>query len=241
MIAASVSVSLGTGTSPSASIGISIARNFIGWSEYGDKDPLEVMAYISNSFISADGIVSLLSTAVSTIDALIAAISVAIAGSTGSSFAVSAGGLYAENKLATFIKAYIDGSTITKTGAGGIGLTARDTSTITATGATASVAVSLAGSNSGALSIGLAIARNFIANEVMSFINNTTLGVITSKLSGPLTLLATTNATITVLVAAVSVAVGASGSNAFTFSGGGAVAENVLLANPTPHVEGHAA
>ena len=235
VIAFSVAVSLGTGTTPAASIGISIARNFIGWSEYGGKDPIQVLAYISNTPVNAAGYINLSATATSVIDALIAAVSAAIAGSTGSSGALSAGGVWVDNMIATLVKAYIDTSSSVAAQAGKIGLLAQDTSAITAKGLSASIALSLAGSNTGALSIGLALARNYISNEVMAFINAV---ASMSATGGEIILQSISNASITAYAVAASIAVGASGSNAFTFSGGGAIAENIILNKNNAYVAG---
>ena len=50
VVSCSVAVAIsGSATSPGVSIGVSIARNFIGWSEYGGPTPVQVQAYLQGS------------------------------------------------------------------------------------------------------------------------------------------------------------------------------------------------
>jgi hypothetical protein len=38
-----------SGASPAVAIGFSLARNLIGWSEFGGSDPIEVRAYVNDT------------------------------------------------------------------------------------------------------------------------------------------------------------------------------------------------
>ena len=99
-----------SGTTPGIAIGVSIARNLIGWSEYGGSSPIQVRARaISTSLNAAHGIaISAESTA--TITATVKATAVAIAASSDAAYAVSVGGLWTDNKIGVRIEASSDGT-----------------------------------------------------------------------------------------------------------------------------------
>ena len=222
----SVSVGIGGGTTPAASIGFSLARNLIGWDEYGGSNPIEVMAYVQGASLAASRGVSLSSATTSTIHATVEATSVAVAASTGTSVGLSAAGLWTDNKIAARVKSYIDGSVSVVATTGDIVLTASDAATVTADARSASVAGSLSGGSGGAVSIGLSLAFNTIADEVEASLSGVTNATATA---GAIRLSATDTAAIDATSAAGSISVSAGGSNGFGFSGGGAVAQNVIL------------
>ncbi|MBC8506768.1 MAG: hypothetical protein H8D34_18030, partial [Chloroflexi bacterium] len=230
VLAAAVSVAIGGENSTAVAIGVSVARNIIGWDSwtqdadytnenydvdlrkdatvritegpllgdtykylgadvdeidlstmnYGDRSAWEqtnlvgaageVMAYISNSSVNA--LVDLLLTALATqtIDAIILAAGVAIAGSGKSGKSVSVAGVYAENRIKEYIKAYINGDGPTGISAESITLTADDGSAISAIAGAASIAGSFAGEDGISVSIGLSIAINEITNWIDAFI-----------------------------------------------------------------------
>ena len=228
VVSCSVAVAIsGGGTSPGVSIGVSIARNFIGWSEYGAPTPLQVLAYLKNSDVFANGLLGLSANSTSTIDALIAAISVGAAASAESGVGVSLAGLYVENKISMQVQAYIDGikSLGVRSGSGDMTLLASDTSTILAKAFSASLAASFAGNNAVAVSVGLSVARNYIQNVVDAFINNASQ---VKALAGMIKLEALTQSVINTIATAASLAVSLSGSNSVAVSGGGALAMNAI-------------
>ena len=161
-----------------ASIGAAVSRNLIGYDIDGNKDAVEVLAYVKDTPIQIGG--DLTQTAISrqAITAGVGAGSVGVAvgtGSGGNALALSGSGVLTENKVAAYVKAYIDGDgTGTDAGiaAGSITLKADDTSSIKATAGAASLTVSFAPSSALSLSIGVALARNEVANEIEAYIKN---------------------------------------------------------------------
>jgi hypothetical protein len=108
IVAASASVAVGGG-GLGVSIGVSVARNRIGGTlTDGANAPLAVHAYAQDTSIIAGGDLSLTAKGEQTVDALVLAISAAVAGG-GVGIAGSGAGVYAENRIATDVKAYIDG------------------------------------------------------------------------------------------------------------------------------------
>ena len=147
------------------SIGVSLARNLIGW-EPGSggsltEKPSWVHADVYASVIDATGDLTVQAVSDAQIDALVLAISVAIAGGAGA-IAVTGAGSSADNRISTDVKAYIEGGTVT-TGvladvrADNVKLTARDTSRILSSVAAGSVGVA-GGAISVAVSIAVALA-----------------------------------------------------------------------------------
>ena len=178
ILAASLAFSAG-GLAVGASIGVALAQNLIGWTLYGSSaTPAETRAYITNSVLDVHGALTLSATGSQTIDAIVVAGSVAVAaGVIG--VGLGGAGSSAINRIAARIEASIDGDG-TYTGgthAYSISLSANDTSTIAAmTGAAAlAVGVGLVGA---AMSVGVAIARNEISNQVKAFIANADSGIV---------------------------------------------------------------
>ena len=104
----------------------------------------------------------------------------AIAGGGSNALGLSGSGVSTENKIATLIKAYVDGDGATGIHASAVTLSAQDTSTIIRNAGAASLAGSFAGTGAVSLSIGVALARNTIANEVEAAIKNADTGVTTT-------------------------------------------------------------
>ena len=63
VVAASLAIGGGGAAGVGASIGISVARNFIGWTPDGTETPAEVQAYLKNTSVAADGDLTLTSLA----------------------------------------------------------------------------------------------------------------------------------------------------------------------------------
>src|SRR5688572_23568130 len=120
--------------SGAVSIGVSTAQNLIGWTAAGVSQPAEVQAYVTNSSIDAEGALELTADENATILAKVSAASVAVAAGAVSS-AATAAGASTQNRIQSFVKAYIDGdrdSGATGIHAASVTLTADDNSTIRA-------------------------------------------------------------------------------------------------------------
>src|SRR5262249_30724996 len=159
-------------------IGVSIARNAIGWDLDSNNqptvsDPAQVRAYVEDTSINASGKLLQTATASESIDALGLGFSVASAGGgPGGALARTGAGSSAINKLSTDVMAFIDGDGADGISATSITLTAADTSKITANVAAASLGLAASGSISGSLSVGVSLADNTIGNRVDAYIQN---------------------------------------------------------------------
>jgi hypothetical protein len=226
-VSAAGSIGLGSGV---LSIGASVAKNLIGYDLSDTRVPAEVQAYVQNSSIDAAGALIQNATADQTIDAGVGAGAVGISAGLASGSGVGAGAS-AENKIATLVKAYIDGDAATGISAGSITLTALDTATITSDVAAVSLSGSI-GLISGAVSIGVSLSRNHISNEVAAYIANADN---TGTTVGAIALNATEEATITTTSTAVAMSAGA-GLISVAASGGGADAINVILTRTNAYI-----
>jgi len=284
VITATAGVGIGGVVGVGASIGISLARNFIGWEaddditatyatsdtelrdltegdtvriasgvragdvyeyigedregvnlsleDYGNPDlwkhinltqsAAEVQAYVENSSINAGGNLSQTATSDQEIDALVFAGSAAISGGAITGVSVSGVGSGVGNRVATRVRAFIDGDGGSGIHASDISLTATDTSSITATAGAASVDAAFSGIAAVSVSIGAGVAVNEISNDVEAFIMNAD-----TQLPGNLTLKAEDTSTIssTVVAATVTISGGLAGA---AISLGIAIAENTI-------------
>src|SRR5690606_31947674 len=97
------------GAAPAVAIGVSVARNLIGWEEFGGADPFQVRAYVgdldtSDAFpttIDAERGVSVTATSASRIDATVQAAAVAISMAPKTSLAGAGAGVWTDNSIAT--------------------------------------------------------------------------------------------------------------------------------------------
>ncbi len=232
-ISASLAVSV-SDRSAGVAIGVSIARNLIGWEEWGGASPIAVKAQAVNTSLKAATGIAISASSTSVIDAVVLAASVAIAASTSDAYAVSIGGLWTDNRIATDIEASADRTAI-DAGTGGLTVTASDSSRITADAMAAAVSASLSGGKGGAGSVGLSLAHNTVKNAVAAFVKDA--GTVTG--TGDVTITASSDAEIRVksIAVAVSVAV-AGGTPAVALAGGGAESTNVVLSTTSAHVVG---
>ncbi len=127
----------------------------------------QVQAYVKSSTINAAGALEQTATAKATIEAAVLAGSVAIAAG-GVGVSVSGAGVIVINSINTDIKAFIEEGEIS---VGRVALTADDDSWINAIAGAASVAATFA-AKGGAVSVGAALAANFIDNDVAAYIAN---------------------------------------------------------------------
>jgi hypothetical protein len=226
---ASISITAGGGTNVGIGLGLSVTINDI------DND---VLAIIDDSDITSGGDVTLIATSTATIDAIAFGAAVAVAaGSDGTGVAVGATGTVAENSITNTIRAAIEDSDTTSPNsiiAGGeLSLNATDSSTIGAFGFAGSLSVGV-GSTGISGSLGIGVSFNTIDNQVAAYIAN----VDTVDIDNGISISAMSDSAITAnsIAAAVSVAVGTS-STSVGVSGGGAIAQNVILSATNAYIE----
>ncbi|MGH3051022.1 MAG: beta strand repeat-containing protein, partial [Gaiellaceae bacterium] len=140
----------------------------------------QVQAFSAGSSIASSGALTIEAAESSSIDALVLAVSVAVAGGGDLGVGVSAGGVFTQNKIANDVRAFVDGD-----GSDGIrvtsaSITATDSAGIRVLAGAASVAAGLGGDAGVAVSIGLAIALNEVSGDVAAFIANTSAGFSTT-------------------------------------------------------------
>jgi hypothetical protein len=216
------------------SIGAAVARNFIGRTAGGQDQALEVQAFTTATSISAAGALTMNALAKQTIHAGVGAGSAAIAGGGTVGVGVSGAGASTENKVRSQVRASIDGDGATGISASGIALKADDSSTITADVGAASLAVSFSGTAAVSVTIGVALARNDIANDVQAYIRNADTGVTAT--GGDISVKATETASITATSVAASVGVGVS-LVGVAFSGAGAEGTNLINNDVAAYIE----
>ena len=210
IISVAASLGVGTGVGVGASIGASVAQNFIGYDANSNMSPLQVEAYVLNSGISASGAYTLTANSQQTINALVLALTAAVAGSGGGSIAASGSGASAVNRIAVDPQAYQNGDSagtgaaVTGVSAPSVSFTATDASTIVANVAAVSLSVSLAGAVGASISIGVSLAMNQIDNDAEAYIASASHGVKTT--AGGIMLMTTENSTIHATSTAASLA-----------------------------------
>ena len=141
--------------------------------------PAEVQAYIKGSSVVATGAITLDAVGNETIGSLVVALSASVAGGLSFGLALSGAGAYSENRVATFIKAYIEGDGGLGVGGASIALHATDSSNIAAFAGAASLAFTL-GAVGVSFSIAATIAQNTIENQVEAYIKNASTRVSTT-------------------------------------------------------------
>ncbi len=238
---AAVSIAVGAGgdAGVGASIGVAVAQNFIGYQTDGTKSAAEVMAYATNSSIHSTNALTIKATSSQSIDTIVLSGSAAIGAAGAVGIAVSGSGVYSENEIGVNTKAYIDGdgSSITPgIQSSAINVTAQDTSQISAVAGAASLAAAFAGSTAVAVSVGVALAKNRIDSEIAAYIANADNRAKTT--SGAITIEALETASIDVIAAAASLAVGIGGDFGGGVSGAGAEATNIILTGVNAYVSG---
>ena len=155
--------------------------------EFGDPDAWrrvdlesaasEIQAYIRNSSIQAAGDLTANAISSQSIDSIVIAGAVALAGGGKAGIAISGAGVYAENAIATDVKAFINGDGADGITANRIALVADDSSSIQGIAGAASIAGSVGGKAGVSVSIGLSLAFNRVDNRVEAFISNADQGV----------------------------------------------------------------
>src|SRR5262249_5201860 len=151
-----------------------------------------------------------------TVEAIVAAFSMAISGAGTVGLSGSGSGVYAQNQIAAQVKAFVDGGTgITSTS---LTLAADDASEISTVAGSASVAAAFAGTVSVALAIGVALAQNEIDNEVEAYARNANVRTT----AGGIAITSDESATIEATSAAASLSAAIAGTAGVAVSGAGA-------------------
>ncbi len=109
VLAASLGIGGGGAVGVGASIGVSVARNFIGWTPGGSETPAEVQAYLKNTSVRTTDDLTLTSLASQAISSVVFAGSAAIAVGGTVGVGASGSGVWAENKIGVHAKSYIEG------------------------------------------------------------------------------------------------------------------------------------
>src|SRR5258706_1187408 len=206
----------------------------IGWTRDGTSATAEIKAYVRGSSIQADAL-RLSATAHETINATVLAGSVAIGGGGGVGIGESGAGVETTNRIASHVKAFIDGDGANGIHAGQISITALDSSSISADAGAASVAASFGGGAGVSISVGVALAYNEIANQVEAYVLDADQVEATA---GAVALLADDHGSITARTGAASLSAAVGGGGGIAASGAGAEATNVILTTPNVFIQG---
>ena len=246
-----------TKTGGGISIGVALSRNFIGETQGnslvsgGDPKPYKVgdlegnilKASIGNSNIHINGDLTINSEQKSIIEAHIGSLAASANLSSGDwGFSLTGVGSEATNRSRQTIQAeIINNNSVkrTKLEARDVKLESKDTTSIDALSWAGSVSANYSGKKSGALSIGVSLARNNINNKVESNISNIeggsrSLESLTVKAHKPLL---DNKASIKATSVAVSVSGTIAADNSLSLSGGGADALNCTYGNNTISID----
>ena len=228
VIALAASVAASSSNSGAFAIGVSIARNFIGY----DRDanlvngtPSQIRAIIDDSTVTAGGALSVTATANQEIDALVLSFSVAVGVGGSNAFSLAGSGVFTENRIGTQVHASIRNVSGGITAAS-VSLQAEDMSDIEADAGAAAVSAAIGGSNAISISIGLSLAHNWIDNDIEASVID-----VADVVAGPGGILidADTSATIRTVAVAASLGVGIGSTAGIAVSGAGAESTNVIL------------
>jgi hypothetical protein len=221
-------------------IGVSVARNFIGYDATGafietELSPL-TQALITNSSITSFGSVEVTASSKKSVNALVfagsAALSVGLVG-----VSVAGSGVYAENAIGGTTHAGINMGGTKNVSGDSVKIEATDTSKIEAIAAAVSVSLAF-GFVGVAVSLAGSIAENDIATTLLADVteNSSTTGKLIAT-GGDVTVNAEDVALIRVISAAASVAISA-GLVAVSVSGAGALAFNKIANKVSSEVIG---
>lgn len=136
-----------------------------------------VQAYIADSSLQTSADLTMDAVSTQSIEAVVLSGAAALSGGGTTGIAVSGAGVYAENKIRTFVQAYTDGDGADGITARSVHLAASDSSSVDAIAGAASLAASVGGSNGISVSIGLSVALNEIGNVVAAYVSNADQGV----------------------------------------------------------------
>ena len=228
-LAGSAAVSIAAGSSTNVGVGL-------GFSMTVNEINNNVLAIIDDSDVTSGADLSLSALSTATIDATAFGAAVSVAAGSSTSVAVGATGAVADNSISNSIRAAIeDSNTLSDdimTVGGVLSLSATDNSTIGAFGFAGSIGVGVGSTGVGG-SLGIGTAFNTIDNQVAAYINNINTVDVDNGVS--ISAMSDSGITANSWAAAISVSVGDSSSVAV--SGGGAIAQNVILSTTNAYIE----
>src|SRR5581483_4987797 len=126
-------------------LGASVAENHIGLTELGAAAPVEVLAYAQGSAVTAAGPLSITAHSEQTIDAIVAALAVAITSGGEVGLAGAGSGVSAVNQIAVRVNAFVADAPAAGVRAASVTIRADDASTINALAGATSVAAAYSG------------------------------------------------------------------------------------------------
>tara|TARA_R110002049_G_scaffold182485_1_gene350273 strand:- start:721 stop:16071 length:15351 start_codon:yes stop_codon:yes gene_type:complete len=218
-----ISAAVSGGTNISGGIGVGISLN--------DIDNVTT-AKIETSPVDVSGNLTVEANAeAATIDALTIAASIGVAGGRGLSASLAGAGAVAYNEINNQVKASIVGGGIFESG-GNINVQAKDTSTINSLTIGGSIAATASGTQGAAIAVGISIARNEIDNDLRAEISNTTIVAD----NGNVFVQTVDDSTIDAMAVAASLSAVASANAGLSLSGGGAIANNIILTDANASV-----
>ncbi len=239
------------------SVGVTLAFNTIGWDAQnilfntidailgtliGTKQPAATIAFIEKTNIAVDGFLSVIAASLAKITAEIKNAAVAISGSFAEDTkAVTVGVVIAMNKISTAIKAFAQeaASIVAKMGnssdlMNAIAFSAVNSSIVFARVKSSSISVTASAKKSVSVAVGVSIANNEIDDDLATYVNNT--GILQTD-SGNVSVYAQENANIDSITSATAISIGISASGgAKSFSGGGAIAVNLIKGNANAYI-----
>ena len=145
-----------------------------------EDERAEIQAYISGSSIFATGDLTADAISSQIVDARVLAGSVALSGGAQTSAAVSAGGVFAQNKINQDVKAYVDGDGADGIEADSASLIADNTARISSIAGAATVAGGFSGTTGVSVLIGLSVALNEVDGNVEAYVANADNGLETT-------------------------------------------------------------
>lgn len=223
-----LSFSGGVATKVNAALGIGLAFNDVENSTIARIGDSKIYSY-GSILVRANVPSAGAAARHATIDALSVAGSLGLAGSHGLSATLAGAGSGSNNQVHNTITAEVVNSDVQSV-VGGIDVAAHDATSMVATTVGAAIDAGFASGLSGAVAVGLSIARNTIENTTTAKI----VGGTTSTSEGDLAFLqvgASDASRIDAVAVAASLAISGASAPAFAMSGGGAEASNVILSD----------
>lgn len=216
-------------------IGVSLARNLIGYDSITDDSGYgnEVLAYIKDSTATSTGDIKVYATNTDTIETVSFAASVAI--SVGIGLSVAGAGAESTSKMASKVHAYLENTQATA----GVDLEVKATSDSQVTKAhTVGAAIAAVIGTGGAVSVAASNVINKIENNVQAYVKSTTAKTIQATTGNVLISADVSPArvsNVTAVTASIAVDTSLSG---FAFSGGGVGLYNTVDNDVDAHITG---
>jgi Ca2+-binding RTX toxin-like protein len=219
----------GAGGGIGVALGAAFAYNNIGTSSKRQA----VRSYVNNSGITVIGGLKLVATGDMTIKSGVGAGSAAVTGGAAGGISGAGAGVNTTNTVYNEISSYIDNSAASGRvfKAGSVTLTSDSTSKITATAGAAALAAGFGAGGAISGSIGVALARNTIDSNTLSYVTN-----VSHLDGGAISLTANAANTIKATSVAASVAVSVGAAGGISLSGAGAEASNAVYGETKAYI-----